>query len=74
MARKTVIAAMTIYGGTPKKPEITAKGAELEIDAEDPEKLIERGIVIDPAAAPAEPVADGPSVQPSAGPTVSQQQ
>lgn len=73
MARKTVIAAMTIYGGTPKKPEITAKGEKFEIDSDDPDNLIERGIAIDPAAAPAEPAADGPSIQPSAGPTVNQQ-
>ncbi len=71
MAKKTVIANMTIVGGTADKPKTIAKGDKFDIDAEDPENLIGRGIVTDPEARTAEPAEDKPSVQPAAGPSVS---
>ena len=50
MAKKTVVAAMTIEVGTPAKPKQIAKGQFFDIDADDPENLLGRGIVTDPDA------------------------
>ena len=56
-------------GGAPDKPEVIAnKGGQFEIDSKDPDNWLGRGIV---AEVPEQ--SDGPSVDPSAGPTVSNQ-
>jgi hypothetical protein len=61
MAKKIVVAAMTIEAGTPAKPKTIAKGDSFDIDADDPENLIGRGIVTDPDA-PAAETDEGPAV------------
>jgi hypothetical protein len=66
MAKKTVVAAMTIETGTPAKPKTIAKGESFDIDADDPENLIGRGIVIDPDAKVAEAAEEEPAVKPAA--------
>lgn len=46
MASKiTVVANMTIEAGTPAKPVTIAPGQSFEIDGDDPENLLGRGIV-----------------------------
>ena len=61
MASKiTVVANMTIEAGTPAKPVTIPPGQSFEIDDEDPENLIGRGI--------ASPVAGAPRVELSAPP------
>ncbi|WP_425065115.1 hypothetical protein [Reyranella sp.] len=53
MASKiTVVANMTIEAGTPAKPVTIAPGQSFEIDDEDPENLIGRGIASPVAGAP----------------------
>jgi len=51
-SKKTVVANMTIETGTPAKPRTVAKGEAFDIDADDPENLLGRGIATDQAPAP----------------------
>lgn len=63
-ARKTVVANMTIEAGTPARPVTIARGDTFEIDADDPENLVGRGIVspvgvtppVEALSPPADPV------------------
>lgn len=43
-SKKTVIANMTIEAGTPAKPVTISPGQSFEIDGDDPENLVGRGI------------------------------
>lgn len=50
-SRKTVVANMTIEAGTPAKPVTISPGQSFEIDGDDPENLLGRGIASLPVAA-----------------------
>ena len=62
-AKKTVVANMTVEAGTPAKPVTIARGDTFEIDGDDPENLIGRGIV-SPVSGPSRVESLSPSSNP----------